>query len=546
MTMNTFVKVNTMGAGANGARTENGAISYNTFGTALLDQFGKAASYRGRDIQTVWSEQNKLWAEDPESALKFPFYLRMITRQSNIVGGTKTEMVQRGAGARDEAFKRLLWIAKYQPEAFYRNLWILPIVGSWKDLWVLLSFEGASQYLDTEKFFKVFAEGINDDNHRDLVKKYMPRIRSEKKCKTDWAKRTNALAKAFAAFAGWSCKDYRTFKATGKAHEFQTVICKGLYNDIDWKKIPGKALLNLVSGNFLKSHGLTNEYVKWLQTQPVAKFNGYAFELGRKIRNYGYGGPDLATKVTVDKQFDGLIATASKNDGAISGNVLCALDNSASMTWTTLDSSGTQPLDVCMSLGIYFSELNKGAFHNVVASFDSRSELMTLSGTFTDKLQQLRTKCHGMGSSNFQSIIDLLVDTRKKHPEIALEDFPQTLLVVSDMQFNPCTSSFYGRSSRASEATNYETAMAKLRNVFPAEFVDNFKIVWWHCTNRPTNDFPSTMDDAGTYMFSGFDGAVISFLLGGNAVTPNGSKAMPTMEDIIKAAFEQEVLALVA
>jgi hypothetical protein len=47
-------------------------------------------------------------------------------------------------------------------------------------------------------------------------------------------------------------------------------------------------------------------------------------------------------------------------------------------------------------------------------------------------------------------------------------------------------------------------------------------------------------------MFSGFDGAVISFLLGGNAVTPNGSKAMPTMEDIIKTAFEQEVLALVA
>lgn len=539
--MNTFVKVNTMGAGANGARTENGAISYNTFGTALLDQFGKAASYRGRDIETVWAEQNRLWAEDPNSALKFPFYLRMITRQSNIVGGAKTEMVQRGAGARDEAFKRLLWIAKYQPEAFYRNLWILPIVGSWKDLWVLLTFDGASNYLDTEKFFKVFAEGINDDNHRDLVKKYMPRIRSEKKCKTDWAKRTNALAKAFASFAGWSCKDYRTFKATGKAHEFQTVICKGLYNDIDWKKIPGKALLNLVSGNFLKSHGLTNEYITWLKNQPTAKFNGYAFELGRKVLANGYRGLDLATKVTIDKQFDGLIATASKDNGAIKGNVLCALDNSASMTWTTLDKSGTRPLDVCLSLGVYFSELNTGAFHNVVASFDDKSTLMTLNGTFSDKLSYLANQCNGYGSTNFQSLIDLLVNTRIQHPEISLEDFPTTLLVVSDMQFNPSTWPY-----RTSEASNYEIAIDKLRKAFPKEFVDNFKIVWWHCTNRPTNDFPSTMEDAGTYMFSGFDGAVISFLLGGNSVAPNSDKAMPTMEDIIKAAFAQEVLALVA
>ena len=42
MNMNAFVKANTLGAGANGAMTENGAISYATIGTALLDQFGKA------------------------------------------------------------------------------------------------------------------------------------------------------------------------------------------------------------------------------------------------------------------------------------------------------------------------------------------------------------------------------------------------------------------------------------------------------------------------------------------------------------------------
>ena len=47
--MNAFVKANTLGAGANGAMTENGAISYATIGTAFLDQFGKAGATSDSD-----------------------------------------------------------------------------------------------------------------------------------------------------------------------------------------------------------------------------------------------------------------------------------------------------------------------------------------------------------------------------------------------------------------------------------------------------------------------------------------------------------------
>ena len=542
--MNSFIKANTLGAGANGARTENGAISYNTFGTALLDQFGKAGVYRGRDINDVWSDQNILWSENPEFALKFPFYLRLITRQSNITGQGKTEKVQRGVGARDEAFKRLLWIAKYHPEEFYRNLWLLPVVGSWKDLWVLLSFDGANEYLNEQKFFEVIAEGINDPSHKDLVKKYMPRIRSSKKCTTSWAMKTNALAKHFADVAGWSYKDYRTYKTSGEAHTFQKIICKGLYSNIDWKTIPGKALLNLVSGKFLTNHNLEDTYYDWIKSQPVAKFNGYAFELGRKLGNtkYEFNKTSRVTRITVDKQFDGIIATASKDGGTIQGNVLCALDTSGSMGGPALDDAGTTPFHVCISLGIYFSELNQGAFHNTVAMFDDTSTLLKLKGkTFSDKWNEIISQQTAWGSTNFQSVIDLIVNTRRNHPEIALEDFPSTLVVVSDMQFNPSTSYY----NRVSEQTNYETAMSKLRKVFPSEFVDNFKIVWWYCSNRKTSDFPSTMENGGTYMMSGFDGSIISFLLGGDIVVKTPDKKMPSMEDIIQAAFNQEVFSLI-
>ena len=112
------------------------------------------------------------------------------------------------------------------------------------------------------------------------------------------------------------------------------------------------------------------------------------------------------------------------------------------------------------------------------------------------------------------------------------------------MQFNP--SGFANKASETEEMTNYEAAMAKLRTVFPEEFVNNFKIVWWHCCNRSTSDFPSTMENPGTYMISGFDGAIISFLLGGDEIaTATEENNKPTMEDIINKAFSQEVMQLI-
>ena len=489
-------------------------------------------------MNDVWTEQATIWGEDALMALRFPFYLRMITRQSNIVGGEKTEKVQKGQGAKDEAFKRLLWIANYHPDEFYRNLWLLPVVGSWKDLWVLLAMDDS---LNKEKFFDVIAMGINDPNHKDLVKKYLPRIRSNRVCTTDWAKKTNQLAKEFAHYAGWSMRDYREFKSTGKAHEFQRVICARDYKHINWNMIPGKALLSLVSGNFLYKHNLTDSYYNWLKNQPIAKFNGYPYELGMKLHQYGkYCDIPAITKLTVDKQFNSLIELAKKDEGGIKGNVLCALDTSASMNDPISGGpAGLTSYDVCISLGIYFSELNTGEFHNVVAMFDDNSKLLTLKGdSFTDKWVQIRQSSTAWGSTNYMSLIHMLCKTRENHPEIPLEDFPTTLLVVSDMQFNP---TYRGNS-------NYEETMRLLKAYFPDEWVDNFKIIWWQCANRwgAVQDVPATMDCGGQYLFSGFDGSVVTLLLSGETkVDENGNKVKPTMEEMVQTALTQEVLLLV-
>ena len=543
MTTNSFVREATMGAGT--SFTENGALSYASIGTELLNQFAKAGTYRGRDLNDVFTQQSALWAENPEDALKFPFYLRMVTRKTKMFDA-ETETVQRGQGVRDEAFKRLLWFAKYHPEVFYKNLWVLPLVGSWKDLWVLLTMDDS---LNKKEFFKVMAMGINNDYHRELVKKYMPRIRANKLCNTDWAKKTNRLAKEFCNFVGWTAKDYRIFKSTGKAHEFQRIICARLYDNLNFKAIPGKALLNLVSGNFLQKHGLEEKYLSWVKTQPVAKFNGYPYELAMKClpyRNYYYGINrnimPATLKFTLDKQFANLIETAKSDNGAIKGNVWCALDTSGSMTSPISRDSNVTSYDVAVGLGIYFSTLNEGEFHKNVIMFDNTSEVLHLKGDFTDMYNQIASRRDAMGGTNFQSVIDEIVRIRKRHPNIPLEDYPETLLVVSDMQFSISGGYWYQPEiSEIEQMTNYETMKEKLLTVFPKDFVDKMKFVWWQVNGR-TQDFPATMDHGGCYFFSGFDGSIISTLLGGS--DNKELKMQPSMEEVIENVFSQEILGL--
>lgn len=539
---NAFVNAVTRGAGS--ARTENGAASYASLGTNLLDQFGKAGTNRGRDINAVFADQASLFREDRKNSIRFPFYLRMITRQVELKNGEKTETVQKGQGAKDEAFKRLLWFAKYEPDLFYANLWLLPVVGCWKDLWVLLSMDNT---LDKEAFFKLFAEGIQNPSTRELVRKYMPRIRSNKKCTTGWATSTNELAKQFAKFVGWSYKDYRNFKSEGTAHKFQTYMCQGLYGQIDWNTIPGKALLNLVSGKFLANHNLSDSYLKWLEKQPVAKFNGYVYEFAQKLRGYyGLASIPKTTKMTIDKQFDNLIQTAKKDKGGIQGNVWVALDTSGSMN-TSVAGTDLRAVELAKSLAIYFAELNEGAFHNNIISFDNTSHVFQLAeGTFTEKWYG-RMPNVGCGGTNFQGVIDEIIRVKRQHPEIPESDFPQTIIAVSDMQFNPAGG--WGSScSTGAAQTNYTACVNKLRAAgFSDEFLKNWKMVWWYCVNRTTNDFPSNMDCPGTYMFSGFDGAIVTLLLGGDGfVDPKtGEKKTPTMQEMVEAALSQEVLELV-
>jgi hypothetical protein len=490
-----------------GVTTQNGALSNAGSGNSVVDYFGKCGTYRNRTEAAVAADMALAWADNPVLTLKTMFYNRAITRKSKDMYEAEAEMT-RGQGNKDEFIRTLAWLEKNHPSTLYANLWAIPTFGCWKDLWYDSANTGLHNYVDKKHVYRLIKSAMKHEYHAALLAKYLPKIRSTSAIKNDRHRRLNDFAKGLCKYLGWTERTYRKFKSNPSytAHQFQRNISAANWTDIDWNMVPGKALFSLTTKagkdgkTFVQRHGLEKSYIQWLSKQPVAKFTGYPYEL---FKAYQGNRSNLATKMTLDKQFEGLLekARTDTNSGLFGKNVLCALDTSASMTWSNFN--GVTPYEICLSLGIYFSSLNTGSFKDYVIAFSDASKLVKVSGsTFTEKCDAI-AGCGGMGGTNFQSVIDELVRVRLQNQQIPVTEYPQVLLVVSDMQFNPS----------GSASTNYETAMRKLRAVG----LNDMTVIWWNVNGSysPGNEVPSTLDDAGTVLVSGFDGAIITSILGG-------------------------------
>lgn len=512
--------------------TENGAVSNATTGSALLNYFSKCGTYRDRNQEEVDKQFKQLWAESPRLSLMLMFYTRIVTRKSE--GFLNSETVQKGQGARDEFRKSLHWLARTHPKALATNLWLVPLAGRWSDLWHV----DVIDVLPRKSVFQLVRRGIQDPYNRPLIAKYLPRLRSPSQTFNDRHRKLNAWAQEFAAFNGWTRAQYRRFKSNPehRAHQFQRMMCAGLWDQLDFRSISGRALFSLVGHRgrdgktTLERHGLTERYDAWIMQQPVAKFTGYPYELYQAARK---GRLTRSQILTFGRQFEGLVQRAKEDRGGITENLWCALDTSGSMGAQVVP--GVSALDICLGLGLYFSALNEGTFQNHVVMFDSTSRLLQLKGSFCERVRQLHSTTTAWGSTNFQSVIDLICQVRRQKPNIPVSEFPTTLLVVSDMQFNPVG---------GNTETNYKAAMKKLAAVG----LPHIKIVWWWVTGRG-GDFPSTINDRGVTMIGGFDGAILELLLGGEQPQqqvqgPNGTPApsQKTPYDQMLTALDQELL----
>ena len=536
----------------------NGALKYTTSGSDFVDQFAKVTEYRQpRNYSEISEDMSLLWDQNPRLTISFVIYLRLITRTVKFPDGTRTSTTQRGQGLKHESIMRMIWLAVNHPEEFWNNVNLFVSAGSWKDIITMLSYDlqyngWEKRVLNWEDFTGLILAGLENPETSELVKKYLPQIKSRSKCKTVVEQADTIIGKYLCSviFADIenkvkSYEKYRKLKVSGTAHVWQQLISQGRFMEIDFDTVHGRALAQMVSGQFLKNNGLEETFEKWMASKPIAKYTGYVYELMQPVKS-GYSNNVLKSyqEDTINKQFLGLIETAKKGmagenpfitvvdtSSSMAGEnpFITVVDTSASMTGL-VPGTKISAYDIAKSMALYFSYLLKGPFNNHWMEFNNKCILKKWVGdTPVKKLQNDSSEAYG--STDFESVARTFVEVRQSG--VKEEDFPGGILCLSDGCFN------YTHSNEG----NYKSfKKILLRGGFSKEFVDKFKIVLWDIPNGYYADrgakFEEFADCPGMFHISGLDGSVVAFLMGTeyNPTVPKNS------DELFLAAMNQEIM----
>lgn len=529
--------------------TGNGGEAYNSTGDPFVDQFGSTSKFRElRSFTDIANDCEILWGTNKEDTVKFIFFLRMICRKVESTDFT-TEKAQKGSELRHEGIMRLIWLHTKDKEVFWKNAWLIPLVGSWKDLFVMLRYDlvyngWEGRVLDWDRFAQLILGGLQGESQTNLVRKYLPQIKARSKC-------TTVEAQANCMIAKWLCskiygssatkkesekydtyRSYAKMKTAGTAHSWQQLISKQKYDLIDFDKIHGRALNLLVKSKFLENHGLKDKYQAWIgapETKEV-KYTGFVHELFQPLeRVSGWNRievrPEQHIVDTINKQFMTLV-NKCKEEGNET-NLIVVRDTSGSMG---SEATGTKMTcyGVAKAIALYFSYFLKGKFQNAWIEFNSDAQMHEWVGE-TPVDRWFNDHSDYVGSTNFESVIKLLA--RIKRSGVPEEEFPRGILCISDSEFNP--------SSLCSNSVDNAREILR-RAGFSNEYVNDFVICLWNLRNNyysrgKENVFQTFGDVRNVYYMSGYSAQIVSFL--------NGK--ISSTRDLFDEAMNQEILGMI-
>jgi len=521
----------------NSARTlsGNGAEKFSTTGNEYVDQFGKLGEYKSpRRYSDIAKDCSVLFADNPELFVKFTIYMRMISRKTDIIGmGIKTKEAQSGAELKHESIMRMIWLHQKDESLFWKNIGLFLSAGSCKDLIVMLRadlvyHDWSGSILNWSRFGDLLLSLLENDKTVNLMKKYLPQIRSNSQVTTIEAEANNQIAKWICSRLfgkkndGRTYKKYRKLKSSGTAHEWQQLISQSKFDKIDFAKIHGRALNLLVRSKFLKNQGLSDKYSGWVDKEETVKYTGYVHELLCEL-NFNH---DANFTKTVDKQFYEIVNKAKDSENLT--RFIVVRDTSSSMECTA---TGTKysSYDVSKAIALYFNEFLTGDFTDHYIEFANKAAMKKWrGGTPSEKWHNDRGNSYG--GTNFQSVISLFCDLLNSGTPEA--DFPEGILCISDGEFNPAD---LGK-------TNVESALRKLRNAgFSDDYVNSFKIVLWNIPNsfyggRSGTKFETFGNTRNVFYMSGYSASNVKFIMDGK---------IETAADLFNAAMDQELLHLV-
>ncbi len=430
--------------------TDNGAVTYVSSNDRCVDLFsGIGSQFRGNIVEVF---ENAFY-ENPDLAIRILLWSRD---------------VRGGAGRRDNFFKIVRKLEVINPELAYRVMLRLPELGRWKDL---LEFS-----VLRPQAIEIIATALNNDSA--LCAKWMPR-------KGEFA---NELRRAM----GLSPKAYRKL-VVGLTKVVETQMCAKQWDKINYNHVPSVANLKYRKA-FSRNDG--TRYAQWISDVKTkkngAKVNTSVLYPSDILNEYRYKSSDWSS---AQMFWDNLPEYFDRN----LNKTLVVADTSGSM----LSGSNIPPISVSIALAIYMGQRNTGPFKDKALTFSYKASWIDFSGKNLKETVSIFEKADWGYSTNLQSVFNLILDTAIRY-NVPQSDMPNSLVIVSDMEFNSC-----------GDTTNLNLVIDKYKQAG----YELPKITFWNVNGRQGN-VPARAKDHNIAMISGYSPSVMKAVLSATSFTP--------------------------
>lgn len=444
------------------ARTDNGMKARKGTGNALVDMFFKAGAMRGQDITQLFTAA---LVEDKELALRITMWLRD---------------VREGAGERQHFRNILKYLEVTDLLACIQLMNKTPELGRWDDLLVLETPMGK------DHANHMIAYGLNELKSQ-LCAKWMPR--------------KGGRAEELRKFMNLSPKQYRKLLVS-LTNVVETQMCAKDWDGINFSHVPSKAMATYRKA-FERNSSTFADYAAELakpvnERDPKVKINAgaiYPHDVIKSLFNFHWG--DATPKEMTVAEFNAIVAQWDALPNFIGdASILPIVDVSGSMDCLAGGSTSVTCSEVALALGLYCADKNKGVFKDVTATFSTVPQLDVLKGNIQQKVMQLSRQKWSM-STNLHAVFDLVLKTAQ-NGNVAKGDMPNTLLILSDMQFNQCV-------------RFDDTALEMIKRKYEQAGYEMPNVVFWNL--NAGDNVPVRCDENGTALVSGFSPSILEAVL---------------------------------
>ncbi len=468
--------------------TENGAKAFLTSGSNCLDLFFAMGALRQADDEKICNLVTRAYVENPEKTMKLVFFGRDI---------------RGGLGERRFFRVALKQLADIAPESVKANIVNIPEYGRYDDLLALIDTSCSAEAV------AVIKERLNADitamksgEPASLLAKWLPSVNAS-------SAETKRVAKKLCKMLGMNEATYR--KTLAELRKYIDIIENRLREEdytFDYSKQPSGAMFKYRKAFIRNDEERYINYLKKVQ-KGEAKLNAgvlYPYEVVRRCLDRFLSDEE---RLSLDVTWNNLTEYGNNTENS---NALAVVDASGSMTCV---SNGIRPLDVSLSLGLYFAEHNKGAFANHFITFSEKPRLIKVEGKDITEKVRYCAAFNQAENTDLEAVFELILRTACEG-NYSQADMPSRLYIISDMQFDYCI-----------EGGNNSTIFNTMKRKYEAHGYKLPEIVFWNVNSRCTA-IPVKVTDNGCVLVSGATPSIFDMVKSGE-ISP-----MKIMNDVLE------------